>query len=389
MLVSYKTMTEQQNLTDRLRQKIQSSPEKYMTFAEYMEHCLYHPEYGYYMKPSLKIGKQGDFYTSSSVHPVFAEMFVEMAVEASKAVQQPITILEIGAGTGAFAAQFLSALQAKYTEEYEKCEYKVLEISLEHIKQQKSSLAAHGGLVQWLTDLKQCQNFKGIVITNELFDAFPVHLVQERNGQIEEIAVTWSDEKQGFVEQYIAPTEQVLAYIQEYRLDLHKDQRIEIPCAAAAWMREFAPLIRDGLWYIIDYGYTHQELGYPQHRQGSLICYYKHQMDELPLENPGAKDITYHIHFDSLADDASKAGWVKEGLFPQHQFLLQAGILKQLTDHAGGDPFRQEEIRKNRAIRHFISPEGISGSFKVLVLTKGSYADQSHTFSFVQPFSFI
>lgn len=376
-------------LTEIIRQKIESSPQFSITFAEYMELCLYHPEYGYYMKPTVKIGKQGDFYTSSSVHPIFAETFVDIALEISNSMHQPITLLEIGAGTGAFALHFLNALQAKYAEYYKTCRYMILERSPEHIIQQKAILQEHLEQIQWVAKLQECEGFNGMVLTNELFDAFPVHLVQQEQGNLEEINVSWCQQTNAFIERVGEPSEQVMKYVERYQLHLAEGQRMEIPYEASLWMQEALKLLGDAVWFIIDYGYTAEELAYPQYRRGSLLCYYKHQADELPLEKPGSKDITYHVHFDSLAQDAMEAGWLNKGLFAQHHFLLQAGILNQLTEHQGGDPFLDEGIKRNRAIRHFISPEGISGSFKVLVLSKGVNSEASDNFSFLKPHTFI
>ena len=43
-------------------------------FAEFMALCLYHPQYGYYMAPRSRIGREGDFFTSSSVHALFGRL---------------------------------------------------------------------------------------------------------------------------------------------------------------------------------------------------------------------------------------------------------------------------------------------------------------------------
>ncbi|MDD1649383.1 MAG: hypothetical protein LUO80_03170, partial [Methylococcaceae bacterium] len=42
-----------------------------LPFADFMAACLYHPQFGYYMTPRARIGKEGDFFTSTSVHAVF------------------------------------------------------------------------------------------------------------------------------------------------------------------------------------------------------------------------------------------------------------------------------------------------------------------------------
>ena len=48
-----------------------------ITFARFMELALYHPQFGYYTRPSdpgaERIGWDGDFYTSSDVHPILGQ----------------------------------------------------------------------------------------------------------------------------------------------------------------------------------------------------------------------------------------------------------------------------------------------------------------------------
>ena len=39
--------------------------------SEFVELALYHSEFGYYNRRPPVIGKKGDFYTSSDLHPIF------------------------------------------------------------------------------------------------------------------------------------------------------------------------------------------------------------------------------------------------------------------------------------------------------------------------------
>lgn len=39
-----------------------------ITFADFMGACLYEPGLGYYTSPGRKVGAEGDFYTSITVH---------------------------------------------------------------------------------------------------------------------------------------------------------------------------------------------------------------------------------------------------------------------------------------------------------------------------------
>lgn len=355
-----------------LKKLIDSRPEQYITFAEYMETCLYAPEYGYYMKAKQKIGKQGDFYTSSTVHPVFAEtiaLFIEKVTQKWSAPDS-INFIEMGAGTGLFATQLLDALRTHNRQLYESITYIILEKSPYHIQLQEEQLEPHSQRVQWVSQISELPS-TGVVFANELFDAFPVHLVQKRNGTLFEKVVRYDEMSDSLKEDVVHCTNTHISdYLHEHKIVLTDGQALEIPLAAQAWMKKTVQHINEGLFMTFDYGYTNEELQLPQHRQGSLLCYHNHQVDDRYYEKPGEKDITYHVHFDALRNNALENGWKLEGLFPQTEFLMMCGILNLLEEHQATDPFQNSVAKKNRAIRQLISPEGISGAFKVLMLTK-------------------
>ncbi|HXE97695.1 MAG TPA: class I SAM-dependent methyltransferase, partial [Dongiaceae bacterium] len=45
-----------------------------ITFADFMAACLYEPGLGYYTSPGRKVGAEGDFYTSITVHAAFGRV---------------------------------------------------------------------------------------------------------------------------------------------------------------------------------------------------------------------------------------------------------------------------------------------------------------------------
>lgn len=377
-------------MLEYLRKKITHSPTRSISFYEYMNECLYHPELGYYMNAREKIGKQGDFYTTSYIHSVFAEVFVDVAVTIFKQLNEPFTFCEMGAGTGLFSKQFLDALQRNYPEIYQGSTYLIIEKSLYHRQKQLDLLSPHRDKVIWLEDLEHTgelgqeityPKYKGILFSNELVDAFPVHLIEKKNGLLFEVGVTWN-EKEYKLSEILHPltNSEVQAYVEKEQLVLSDGQRLEIPLAAQEWVSGVANWMEEGIWLTIDYGYSHQELMSPLHRKGSLRCYRDHKWDENLLDQPGEKDITYHIHFDALCSKAEQLGWTKLGLARQDEFLLNAGILQFIEEHSGGDPFHHPVIKKNRAIHSLIAPDGISRAFQVLTLGKGRFLKQSYPF---------
>ncbi|MGK7942728.1 MAG: SAM-dependent methyltransferase, partial [Crocosphaera sp.] len=121
---------------------IQKTPKQCITFADYMELVLYHPQQGYYGSGKVNIGSQGDFFTSSSLGSDFGELLTEQLIEIVEIVglSDPFTMVEVGGGTGQLAADLLNYLQQKYAEIYEKINYIIVEASPSLIEQQKHNL---------------------------------------------------------------------------------------------------------------------------------------------------------------------------------------------------------------------------------------------------------
>src|SRR3990170_6885676 len=85
-----------------------------ITFEEFMDTALYHPEYGYYTSKKARIGKEGDYYTSTDVHKAFGACIMRQVEEMSGIVQsRPLNLVEFGAGRGLLCADILSSAVEK------------------------------------------------------------------------------------------------------------------------------------------------------------------------------------------------------------------------------------------------------------------------------------
>ena len=101
-----------------------------ITFADFMESALYHPRHGYYVSGKEKIGKRGDYYTSSDVHPVFGELIARQLEQMWRLMgENKFTIVEIGAGKGWLCYDIINFIRNKYPEFFKKMDYKIVEIS--------------------------------------------------------------------------------------------------------------------------------------------------------------------------------------------------------------------------------------------------------------------
>lgn len=383
-------------------EKIKESPDHSISFAEYMGLCLYHSKYGYYQQAKQKIGKQGDFYTSSSVHPVFAETFVDVAVryyhvQDSKQDSLRYLFIEMGAGNGSFAQQFMTYLRDNYPDILQRFTYVVIEKSAYHIQLQRENLASFKEVV-WVDDISELKS-KGMMdeaclsvfFSNELLDAFPVYLIQGDDEELHEVRVSL---EAGELTEVVVPviSDEIKYYLtrQPEEISLSQGQRRELPLDMLKWTAEVDHVLSRALWLTVDYGIiADDEWQHPAYREGTLRCFYQHQVDDNPYDRPGEKDITYHIPFPMLQHALQDLGWTELFLLRQDRFLLETGIMNKLSEQqfTQSDPFSDPTAKRNRAIRHLLSPEGISGSMYVLAVYRDDFGNKQDLSSHLLPFS--
>jgi SAM-dependent MidA family methyltransferase len=155
-----------------------------LTFARFMELALYAPGCGYYETEKNNIGRHGDFYTSVSTGNLFGELLAfQFAgwLEESQISNLKSQIVEAGAHDGKLAKGILNWLQLNRPELFRQIEYCIIEPSARRQEWQRETLKQFVPKVRWLSDLKSLSSvtrhpsFNGIIFSNELLDAMPVH----------------------------------------------------------------------------------------------------------------------------------------------------------------------------------------------------------------------
>jgi SAM-dependent MidA family methyltransferase len=192
-------------LRDLIAQKIAETPEQRITFAEYMEWVLYHPQHGYYSTDQVKIGAEGDFVTSPHLGADFGELLAEQFAEMWQILERPdpFTLVEMGAGQGLIVQDVLRYLHRHHFECFETLRYVIVEQSSALVAEQQQRLAKLSqswGNLSWQTlDEISPESVIGCCFSNELVDALPVHQLVIEAGQLREIYVT-VDQTGSFVE---------------------------------------------------------------------------------------------------------------------------------------------------------------------------------------------
>ena len=339
-----------------------------------MDTVLYHPTKGYYMNDKTKLGKEGDFYTNNHIHSIFGKVFANVFLNIWKKTKIQPVICEIGGGDGKFAKAVLDEF-SKQSDQV--IRYYLVEESPFHQKEQRKHVPISENVVQFssLEELKDTlPEFKGILFSNELFDSFPVEVVEKKGDQLYEVRVGL-DENDQLCEKWV-PLERddILEWLSKNDYHIENGQRIEIPLVMTEWIYDIANWSKEAFIFTIDYGYKKEEWSHPAHRKGSLRGYYQHKMIESPLKHPGKMDLTTHIHLDAVKEIGLEAGLTFQGMIRQDHFLLRAGILDYLQEHHDPNPF-SEVSKQNRAIRSFITGSGISSSFQVIIQSKGLHVE--------------
>ncbi|MGH2460645.1 MAG: SAM-dependent methyltransferase, partial [Chloroflexota bacterium] len=167
-----------------------------MTFDRFMERALYEPGLGYYASLSnAETGGPGalaDFQTSPQAHPAFGFCVARYLRRVWDALGQPrrFVIVEPGAGAGELARQIRDGLAEEGASP--RVEY--------HAVDARSGALGEGvlgeGAPRWwrsLDDLRQAGVRAHAVVSNEFFDALPVHRVVWLDGRLRESYVDWGE----------------------------------------------------------------------------------------------------------------------------------------------------------------------------------------------------
>ena len=345
-------------------------------FTQFMEWCLYHPDYGYYQSGRAKIGRDGDYYTSSSVHPLFGHLIAKQLYQMAEILGgETFDVVEMGGGRGLLCKDILDWASKNSPSLYQHLRYHLIETAAHFLKEQKVRLSEHerDGKVFWLNPEEfRNSEFKieGCLLSNELVDAFPVHRVIFDKGSLKEIYINVDNGQ--LEEEWREPSDpRIHDYFRSMEITLQEGQKTEVNLKALDWMEKVERCLKKGFALTIDYGYIAEELYAPFRREGTLLCYYQHQTSSNPYERLGEQDITSHVNFTSLIRKGEEVGLHLTGLVSQYRFLIGLGILQEM-ESLERELSETDRLRMRLSLKHLIEPEaGMGEVFKVLIQHKG------------------
>ncbi|NJR37711.1 MAG: class I SAM-dependent methyltransferase [Leptolyngbyaceae cyanobacterium CSU_1_4] len=364
-------------LCEIIVEQIVKSRGQRITFAEFMELALYHPQQGYYATNQSGQGIQSDFLTSSHLGADFGELLAQQFVQMWELLERPspFTLIEMGAGQGLLVQDILRALHKDHVACFEALRYIIVEKSSALAAEQQrrfGKFAESSGRLTWQTWEEISKNsIVGCCFSNELVDAFPVHQVVRVGETLQEIYLGAS------FQEIIGElsTSKLMEYFESVDVNLMAPQypdgyRSDVNLHALDWLEMVSDRLHQGYLLTIDYGYSAQRYYSPTRTQGTLQCYYQHAHHNDPYWAIGRQDITAHVNFTALERWSERFGLQTMGFTQQGLFLMALGLGDRISALSTSDQPLQDVLRRRESLHALINPLGL-GNFGVLIQSKG------------------
>ncbi len=358
--------------SDRLRRRICEEIERaggWIDFGRYMELALYEPGLGYYSAGARKLGAAGDFVTAPEISPLFSRCLARQYAEIADCLA-PCDILELGAGSGVMAAEVLAELARLGSLPGR---YAILEVSADLRERQRETLQKQAPeqveRVVWLDALPA--GFSGVVLANEVLDAFPVERFRIRGKEVNALGVTWQLGRLDWSE--VRADAGLLTAVRRIEEALGQPwpdgYTSEICLRIGPWLAGLGAAIERGVMLFVDYGLPRAQYYRAERSDGTLLCHFRHRYHDDPFLNPGLQDIGAWVDFTAVAEAAVAAGLEVAGFTTQAHFLIGTGLESLLANPTDIDLALR--LQASRQAMVLTLPGEMGERFKVIGLTKG------------------
>ena len=348
------------------------SRHKNLPFSRFMEMALYTPQLGYYAGGLPKFGKAGDFITAPEVSPIFSRCIARQAAQVLSQLDEP-NLIEFGAGQGTMAKDILLELE-KIQQPLNR--YYIVEISADLRARQLQTFEKHLSAetiqkISWLDALPKTP-ISAVVLANEVLDAMPFERIRVEPDQALQGYVSFNETEKQFEWNYQTITDSGLQkfanqLIQHIGKVSDLGYETEINLNLKPWLKSVSDILSKGVVLLVDYGYSRHEYYQPARVMGTLRCHYQHRAHNNPFFYPGLQDITAHVDFTAVAEDAFDSGFKVAGFTTQAHFLMGSGLLEMSADP---EAHVTEQIHIAQQIKTLTLPDEMGETFKAIALTK-------------------
>lgn len=345
-----------------------------VSFARFMERCLYTPGLGYYSAGRLKFGKAGDFITAPELGPLFARCVAGAMAPALRACGDDAVWFELGGGSGAFARDCLLELQA--------CgalprHYWLLEPSADLRERQRERLRSSlppevFARCAWL-DRPPQHPWSGMLFANEVLDALPTTRFTVREGEVFEERVETT--ANGAFARTDRPADPLVAgavrHLQRHLgREFEAGYRSEVLPQLPWWLEAIAGEQTRGAALFVDYGYVRREFYLPERSDGTLLCHYRHRAHADPFILPGLQDITASVDFTALAEAGIGAGFELAAYMFQSEFLMASGLDAAFTAAYEAAPDEAVRYALAQQVKRLTLPGEMGERFQAMLFAR-------------------
>ncbi|MEX1048046.1 MAG: SAM-dependent methyltransferase [Akkermansiaceae bacterium] len=339
-----------------------------LSFVDFMACALYEPGLGYYARSARQVGREGDFFTSVSVGPLFGELLARRFLREWQEAGAPRRwrIIECGAHDGRLAADLLGAMQRLDAHAFAALEYAIPEPLPLLQAAQRGTLENFASTVRHIARLDELATeppLPGVAFGNELLDALPFYVIEFTSGGWRECRVGLAPDGSFMWENHHAitdpPLKQAVAALGDH---FPEGYRSEVRTNFHELLTALTRCLSSGLLVWPDYGFARPEYYHPDRRQGTLRTFSRHRAAENPLATPGEIDITAHVDFTAVAEAALSLGCQPGSFRSQGSWLTEIGRDWLLSLEDQPPP---AALREFQTLTH---PGHLGGSFHVLEL---------------------
>jgi len=301
-----------------------------LTVADYMVEALGHPQHGYY-KRGDPFGPEGDFITAPEISQMFGELLGAWcaAVWQSMARPAPVRLVELGPGRGTLMADALRGTR-KVDGFHAAVDLHMVETSPLLRRMQAETLRKAAPLVApaWHDSFDEVPAGPLLLVTNELFDALPIHQFEYQGGRWQERVIGLDADGEGFAFGLRPPG--ATFCLAQLPPSPRQGMTVEVCPAGIALAGAIGRRVVEhgGAALIIDYGHDGHAPG------DSLQAVRRHGRHDI-LADPGFADLAAHVDFGALARAARETGAAVRGPVAQNTLLERLGI------HARADVLRR------------------------------------------------
>ncbi len=385
-------------------------------FARFMELALTHPEVGYYSRSDRVLGESGDFSTAPRLAPGFNRaVAVTVASLVDAVAEGQVFVVEVGGGEGDLAAGVLDHWQRTRPDLRERVSYVVLDVA-EGLRAKQAEELAPFARAGWNVRVAGPggpdpegggfaaeRSATGIVISNELIDALPVHLVDVRGAHPSEAwvsVVRGADGTARCEESWDPLSEEAAAELRflmagddiDAARAFTRDGLIELRPAVRSLLDRWSGWFEESIVMTIDYGdwlagpfagTPHEEVagalaagwaaGAPILHARTLRGYHRHRVTRDPYRAVGRQDLTADVDFRAMALHGEACGLECMLFVPLARFLVAAGeeapagaLANGVSPEGTGAYSLQADI-DGAPLAALLDEDGLGGMFKVML----------------------